>query len=141
MIEIVSYDNVSGLKFGSSESDALNQFGAPERIDDFRSSRELCYPDFIVRIRKNSGVFDEFTLLPGCEAMLNGHVISWDIEFLHHLARQGGDLKENVGFVVSEKLGISAAGLHQEDDVAIHAFARGTWDDLLKSMMPFSLPE
>lgn len=138
MIEIYSYESISGLMFGSSEKEALLRFGSPlVRRKNAWGKVELHYPDFILRYEKSFDAMRECTLLSGIDACLNGHAIEWSSEFLRYLAQQDPELFEMGGFVFSLKLGVSTVGLHQEDDVAIHAFCRGALDSAMKMAKPY----
>jgi len=79
--------------------------------------------------------------LPGCEATIDGIGVVWDMDFLRWLATQDADLREDLGFIVSYKLGIAATGFHDGDEAqkAIHAFRKGDWDQFFDQSVPFNV--
>ncbi|HKO93292.1 MAG TPA: hypothetical protein VJU61_19185, partial [Polyangiaceae bacterium] len=132
LLAIHSYIGVGGLAFGEMEARAFSLFGRPRARTMNRSRTvELCYPTFVLRFEP-SLTFNECTLLPGCQALLNGEPITWDQSFLLKLSVLDSALQEGSGFIVSLACGIALSGFHDEDpsQLAIHAFARGAWDDV-----------
>jgi hypothetical protein len=140
MIQIRSYSQINGLGFGVTEAEALINFGVPITSRKTpKGTRELVFRDFILRFEASSGALMECTILPGCDASINGTPVAWDSGFLRWLGEQDPDLKEVVGFIVSLKLGISATGFHDGDESqkAIHAFKRDSWNRFIVRMRPF----
>lgn len=136
MIHVISYVSVGGVPFGTSETEVIASFGKPlERRRNRGQTSELHYLNLIFRF-DDDGLM-ECTFLPGCSCALNGVRITWDHRFLSYLAQKEPNLVEFVGFVISLELGISAVGLHQEDDAAIHTFRRGLMDALIPKTRPF----
>lgn len=136
MIYVIPYVSVGGVPFGSPEAAVVAAFGEPlERRLNREQASELHYANLIFRF-DHDGLM-ECTVLPGCSCTLNGARITWDHHFLSYLAQEDPNLVEFAGFVISLKLGISAVGLHQEDDVAIHTFRQGLMDALISNCRPF----
>jgi len=140
MISIQSYSTVNGLEFGASEKDILACFGEPQQQWSNRSDgKDLHFDGFILRIGSPSMVLRECTLLPRCEAVINGMLVVWDDAFLAWLAAEDADLKTALGFIVSYRLGIAVSGFHDGDKAgkAIHAFGKGNWDQFVDRMAPY----
>lgn len=140
MINIYSFSRINDLEFGATEAEAVAAFGIPEvRRKNHEGEQECRYKDFILRFENSTGRFRECTLLPGCEASINGVHVAWDNDFIPWLFSKDSDLKEAFGFIVSLKLGIVASGFHDGDEAqkAIHAFRRGDWDMFGDRMKPF----
>lgn len=143
MIEVNSYQSINGIDFDSKQASVISLFGAPDRRSVNREKEvEFHFRDFILRFDANSEGLRECTLLPGCDAKVNGCLVDWLGGFLNWLASEDGDLKEVYGFVLSLKLGVAVTGFHDGDDSqkAIHAFRYGDWDMFLSEMKPFRLP-
>lgn len=141
MIEISSYKSINGITFGSSESDVISFFGQPIRHSkNSEKEAELHFPSFILRFDSVTGQLREASLLPKCDAVINGKLIIWDENFLFWLASEDQDLVEVLGFVISLKLGIAVSGFHDNDESqkAVHAFRHGDWDMFRNRMRPFS---
>lgn len=138
MIDVISYVSVGGIPYGGAEAEVVAAYGEPlARQRNREQISELHYSNLIFRFDEDG--LSECTFLPGCTSALHGHRMAWDHHFLSYLAQEDTNLVELAGFVISLKLGISAVGLHQEDDVAIHAFRRGLMDALLPKSRPFAL--
>lgn len=140
MIKINSYKDVNGISFGSSEHDLISVFGEPiGRSGNSQKEMELVYPDCIFRLVGDTGDLREVTLLPECDASINGQSVFWDKQMLHWLKSEDGELKEVFGFLVSLKLGIVLSGFHDDDESqkTIHAFRNGDWDMFKDRMHPF----
>jgi hypothetical protein len=143
MIELSSYRQVNGVPFESKEAAIITAFGEP----NFRSvngdgETELHYVSHVARFEAGSGFFREFTLLPGCEARVNGIQVVWEPSFLAVVQAADPQLLEALGFILSLKLGLAFSGFH-DDDVsqrAIHAFREGDWDMFRERMKPFLYP-
>ncbi|BEV71367.1 hypothetical protein THUN1379_08490 [Paludibacterium sp. THUN1379] len=143
MIEVKSYQSINCIDFDSEQTYVISLFGAPDcRSINREKEVKFHFRDFILRFDANSGGLRECTLLPGCNAKVNGYSVEWFDGFLNWLALEDGDLKEVYGFVLSLKLGLAVTGFHDGDESqkAIHAFRHGDWDMFLGEMKPFKLP-
>lgn len=143
MIQIISYDAINGLPFGSTEANAIAKFGPPTRRSKNRERElELHYPDFVLRFDADSGGLRECSLFPQCSGMINGAPVQWTEDFLRWLASEDQDLLEVLGFILSMKLGIAVSGFHDGDESqkAIHAFRKGDWDMFRNRMQSFKVP-
>lgn len=140
MIELITYQQVNGVPFGSQEAAIVAAFGDPKtRSVNHEGETELHYPTYIARFEAGSGQFREFTLLPGCEARLNGIEVAWQPSFLALVQVSDPELVEALGFILSLKLGLAFSGFHDDDESqrAIHAFREGDWDIFRERMKPF----
>jgi len=140
MIELISYQQVNGVAFGSGATAILEAFGEPAaRRVNLEGEFEFHYPTHITRFETGSGRFREFTLLPGCEACVNGIEVAWMPSFLAVVEVSDQQLVEALGFILSLKLGLAFSGFHDEDPSqrAIHAFRKGDWDIFHERMKPF----
>lgn len=140
MINIISYKHISGVEFGSKESDVLKGFGQPlSRSLSSDREKEFNYSDFVLRFDAATEELRECTLLPGCRGTLNGHAFDWSDDVLHWLSGQDRDLVEVFGFVLSLRLGVALSGFHDGDESqkAIHAFREGDWDSFRARMKPY----
>ena len=81
----------------------------------------------------------ECTLLPKASATIDGIKLTWDNEFLRKACDRDGNAKNVYGFIVLNNLGIAITGLHDKDksQLAVTAFSRGDFDDLLVGSSPF----
>ena len=140
MIEVTSYSDVNGVRFGASEAEVVAAFGQPnQRGRTHDDEEELRFQGFFLRFDSRLKELRECSLIPGCAAKINGIQVVWSEDFLHWLKLEDSDLKEVLGFVLSLKLGLAVSGFH-DDDVAqraIHAFRRGDWDMFLDRMRPY----
>lgn len=139
-MELTAYQQVNGVSFGSSEAAIIAAFGEPNaRRVNHEGETELHYPTHIARFEAGSGLFREFTLLPGCEARVNGIEVAWEPSFLAVVQDVDSELVEALGFILSLKLGLAFSGFHDDDESqrAIHAFREGDWDMFRERMKPF----
>jgi hypothetical protein len=140
MIEIAIYQQVNGVSFGCEEVDLIAAFGQPEaRRVNREGEMELHYPNYIARLDASSKRFREFTLLPGCDANINGIRVEWQPRFLSTIQEVDSALMEVLGFILSLKTGLAFSGFHDDDSaqMAIHAFCKGDWDIFRDQMKPF----
>lgn len=140
MIELITYQKVNGVPFGSREAAVIAAFGQPNaRRVNHEGETELHYSTHIARFEAGSGLFREFTLLPGCEARVNEIEVKWDPAFLAVVQASDSQLVEALGFILSLKLGLAFSGFHDDDESqrAIHAFREGDWDVFRNRMKPF----
>ena len=140
MIELTSYRQVNGVRFGSNEDEIVAAFGEPStRLVNHEGEIELLYPNCIARLEAGSKRFREFTLLPGCEARVNGIHVEWQPDFLGLIQSSDPNLFEVLGFILSLRLGLALSGFHDDDpsQMAIHAFREGDWAIFRQRMKPF----
>jgi hypothetical protein len=140
MIELITYQEVNGVPFGCREAAIVAAFGEPNaRRVNHEGETELHYPTHIARLEAGSGLFREFTLLPGCQARVNGIEVAWQPSFLAVVQDLDPQLVEALGFILSLKLGLAFSGFHDDDasQRAIHAFREGDWDIFRERMKPF----
>src|SRR5687767_9324901 len=128
MIRIISYKSINGVDFGASQSEVITQLGKPIKIGKNNEDElEFDYSSFVLRFEALSSQLRECTLLPNCQASINGVEVIWSYDFLRWLCSQDSDLKDLGDFVLSLKLGVSVSGFHdgETSHQAIHAFKRG----------------
>jgi hypothetical protein len=142
MIEIAAYNHANGARFGCGEAEVIALFGEPvSRIVNREGELEFHYPKHVARFDADSKQFRELTLLPGCEASLNGIPVIWEPGFLSSLHALDPDLVEVLGFILSLKMGLALSGFHDDDhsQMAVHAFREGDWDQFRPRMTPFNV--
>jgi hypothetical protein len=140
MLTVSTYQGVNGINFGSTEAAVVSALGSPmARLTDGEGCVELRYANCAARFNGESGHFRELTLLPGCEASINGVHLVWEPVLLQTILKLDPALVEVLGFVVSLKLGIALSGFHGGDQsqMAIHVFPEGDWDCFQSKMKPF----
>lgn len=126
------------MRFGSSESEAIDLFGKPnEVIFNREGEKGLFYENFVVRFDAADFTFREFTFLPKCPMSVDGIRIEWNESALRTVQAIDGNMKEVLGFVISIRLGLAFAGFHDEQEAerSVHAFRRGDWDDFKERMV------
>jgi len=143
-MEIKPYKSFGPLVFGqSSRADCVQLFGRPIQIKRNREGvEELHYDQFIIRIDPQTLAVRECTLLPRTDAIIAGIKITWDKSFLRRVCELDGSPKDVYGFIVLDHLGIAVTGIHDDDEsqLAITAFSKGEFDDLLPESVPFAIP-
>jgi hypothetical protein len=140
MLSVSTYQGVNGVSFGSNEAAVVSALGHPlERRTDHQGGVELRYACFTARINGEPARFTELTLLPNCEASVNGLRVVWAPVLLQTILKMDPALVEVLGFIVSLKLGIALSGFHDGDQcqMAIHVFREGEWDCFRSKMKPF----
>jgi hypothetical protein len=150
VIDISARTGINCLPFGSTEQQAVALFGEPaQRRPNFAGEPELHYQTFIIRFDAASGLFREFTLLPGCRAAINGTPVLWSPDFLQWLSASDPDLRQTAGCIVSYQLNLAAYGFHDCDpgafnddgEASIHLFQPGDWDIFKDRSAPWPLRE
>jgi hypothetical protein len=139
-MNILPYIGIDNLRFGSTASEAISKFGNPtnKRLTSDKE-KEYHYDGFIIRFDSEENRFRELTLLPGCQANLDGEAICWDVGYFSKLLAKDGEPKEVFGFILLLNLGIAMSGFHEDDESekTIHFFRKGDWDEFGSSMKDF----
>jgi hypothetical protein len=142
-MNIVPYTTFGPLKFGrSSKSDCVSMLGEPKRVrTNHEGVDEFHYDEFIIRFDPSNSTFREGTLLPRTAATIDDLDVTWDHEFLRQACDRDGSPRDVCGFIVLKSLGIAVTGLHDDDEpqLAITAFSKGEFDDLLIESVPFRI--
>lgn len=99
----------------------------------------MFYDGFILRFDSEAREFRECTLLPGCNARVNGVDVECGSGFFSWFLMQDNELKGIYEFIVSIKLGLALSGFHDGDcsQRAVHVFRRGEWDRFSGDLKPF----
>jgi hypothetical protein len=143
-MEIKPYISFGPLVFGqSSREDCVRFLDAPAHIRINREEvEELHYGQYIVRLDRSTHTVRECTLLPHADATIDGIKVTWDQNFLRRVCERDGSPRNVHGFIVLNHLGIAVTGIHDNDDsqLAIGAFSKGDFDDLLTDSVPFEIP-
>lgn len=86
-------------------------------------------------------MFVEATLLPYVEAHVNRIPITWDKIFLQRVCELDSTTVDSFGFIVSPKMGIAIAGIHDDDpsQMAITVFSESYLASWLEDAAPFRL--
>ncbi len=140
-IEIQAHARFGQLVFGESNpADCQAHFGEPLRIEANRGERlEYHYTEFIVRFHETIGRLEEVTLLPGCQARINGIEVTWDKAFLKAICGKVDQVYDAYGFIVLPALGVAVTGIHDDDppQLAITLFEKHAWDKLITKAKVF----
>ncbi len=140
-MEIRPFNSLGSLRFGQSDrSDCVACYGEPKVIrTNHEGIEEFHYKRFIFRFDSVTNLVRECTLLPKASATIDGIKLTWDNEFLRKACDRDGNAKNVYGFIVLNNLGIAITGLHDKDksQLAVTAFSRGDFDDLLVGSSPF----
>jgi hypothetical protein len=139
---IKPYISFGPLRFGvTTKDECIASFGAPVRIRRNREGiEEYHYSDFIVRFDPQKNVVQECTLFPKRPATVDDIELTWDEEFLRRACERDGDAKNVFGLIVLNHLGIAVSGIHDRDEsqLAVTAYRKGLFDDLLPQGKPLS---
>jgi hypothetical protein len=120
--------------------ECLQLLGLPFHRGINREGREeLQYGQYIVRFDASTRTVRECTLLPRTDAIISGIQVTWDHSFLRRACEIDGSPRDVYGFIVLPSLGIAVTGIHDNDDtqLAITAFSRGEFNELLAESIPF----
>ena len=143
-IVIVPYTAFGPLKFGkTTKQDCITLLGEPlEERASRMGVEEFVYEQCVVRFDRKTATVHECTLLPYTEAWVNGIAVTWDRTFLRLVCEQDQSPRDVYGFIVLVRLGIAVTGVHDADDgqLALTAFSRGAFDDMLPESTPFVMP-
>lgn len=141
MIEIITYKSIQGIDFGSNPQAIMLQFGSPklERLNRL-GEKEIHFESLVFRYSKDQDTLKEVTVIPECEIIVDGELVSWNKQFIKTL-ESAGPIYEVYGYLVSKIKGIALTGFHDGDEAgkAIHFFAQGEWDDMQDDMNHFTL--
>lgn len=141
MIDVNSYVSFGTLRFGeSSQDDCVASYGAPvETRKNHEGLEEFHYEGFVIRFDRDTNLVRECTLLPTTPAKVGGIDLTWDKSFLKRACEHDGDAKDVYGFIVLRNLGIAVTGIHDGDEsqLAVTAFSKGDFDDLLSEGATF----
>lgn len=145
MLEIVPYASVGPVAFSMSVERVLEVLGEPSADGrNFYERKSLLYGAMLVQFGDRDEGVVEVGLGPELPVVLGGVNVFSDSDVLSKLARMDrAPLElESEELVVLPRLGVSLMGFRSGDrsGLAITAFARGRWDDILPSMRPFGVP-
>lgn len=142
-MNVVPYQSFGPLGFGkSSKSDCVAALGEPRKASKDREGvEEFHYSGFIIRFDPTTSTVREVTLLPRTAASIDDIHLTWDHDFLRRACDRDGSPRDVHGFIVLENLGIAVTGIHDNDEsqLAITAFSRGGFDDLLVNSIPYQM--
>ncbi len=137
------YKSFGPLNFGeSTREDCMAQFGTPKQIRKNREgAEEYHYDEFIIRFDSVTNTVRECTLLPWAKASIAGFDITWDRAFIKNAYNFDQSPQNVYGFIVFNRLGIAVTGIHDHDDsqLAITAFSKGDFDELLADAVPYEI--
>jgi hypothetical protein len=140
-MEIKPYKSFGPLNFHQTTmNECLQLLGPPrQRRINREGIEEFQYDQYIVRFDPLNRTVRECTLLPHMDAIINGIKVTWDNSFLHRACELDGLPRDVYGLIVLPSLGIAVTGIHDNDDtqLAITAFSKGDFDDLLAESIPF----
>ena len=142
-IEIIPYSAFGPLSFGkTTKHECVLLLGDPlkERINR-KGIEEFEYEQFIVRFNSKTMTVRECTLLPHADAIISGITVTWDRNFLRLACEQDQSPRDVYGFIVFQRLGIAITGVHDDDEsqLAVTAFSKGEFDDLLPESTPYTM--
>lgn len=142
-IEIIPYTAFGPLLFGKTtmhETELL--LGEPlKKRFNRKGIEEFEYEQFIIRFNPKTFTVRECTLLPHAAATINGMTITWDRNFLRSACEQDQSPRDVYGFIVLQRLGLAITGIHDDDlsQLAVTAFTKGEFDDLLPESTPYTM--
>jgi len=146
MIEVVSYDNVNGLKFGATPEETIKIFGEPDSISKDQSDfMQFHYKDFTINFYEND-IFKEFILSPCTKAKINGVEIGWTLKEILNVIKLDKDPRMDDDGITLYDLGVYIYAFESSDDddfsnKTISFFARGNMDEFKEATKPFDLEE
>lgn len=140
---IVPYKSIGPLILGeTTDLECIALLGPPERILHMFADVECyCYKNVWVRIDNVTRRVNDCSLIPYAEGSVDGISVTWDKDFLRRVCVRDGEPMVAYGFVVLKNLGIAVSGIHDDDpsQMAVGAFLRDQWADMLKDAVPFQL--
>lgn len=144
-IQIIPYTAFGPLIFDkTTKEECLLLLGEPlKKRTNRKGVEEYEYQQFIIRFSPQTLTVRECTLLPYADGTVNGIKVTWDIDFLRLACEEDQSPRDVYGFIVLQRLGIAITGIHDEDksQLAITAFSKGEFDDLLPVSNPFVMSE
>ncbi|MBN2711204.1 MAG: hypothetical protein JXR97_02080 [Planctomycetes bacterium] len=142
-MNIIPYTSVDSLLFGESTiNDCIKLYGEPERTSVKRYGiKEYRYKGFIMRFEPEKGSLRECTLLPYSKAVFSDLPVTWDTSFLRQACAMDSAPVDIFGFIVLRDIGLAVTGIHDGDtgQLAVTAFSRGDFDDLMGDAKPFTI--
>lgn len=144
--EIVSYQRVGELRFGTSKCMTAQALGHIDRIVDTADGVIELYnfsSDIVAQLKKASDQLIEIGFGRRSKGVSYGDILFFEQparEVVRRLCKLDQNALVGYGVLVFLNLGLSLSGfLEDEDDTkAITVFARGVWDDIVPSMKPYS---
>jgi hypothetical protein len=138
-LEIHPNRGVGPLRFGDTPVAVTDAVGPPRKQVSTTGGRlEYEYELFAVRFSGTPPGMTELSFVPGAKLLWRGRDVFEERGILDDLLKEDGAPLEYVGFVVLYGLGLALTGFHDQDrsQLAVTAFAPGTWDDLRARMKP-----
>lgn len=143
IIEIIPYTAFGPLSFGkTTKQECVLLLGEPlKKRSNRKGIEEFEYEQFIIRFNPKTLTVQECTLLPYTDATISGITVTWDRNFLRLACEQDQSPRDVYGFIVLQRLGIAVSGVHDDDEsqLAVTAFSKGTFDDLLAESTPYTM--
>jgi hypothetical protein len=143
-IQITPYVSFGALMFNKTTKDeCVLLLGEPlNKRTNRKGAEEYEYQQFIVRFNTATPTVRECTLLPYTNASIDEITVTWDKTFLRQACEKDSSPRDVYGFIVFNRLGIAVTGIHDDDEsqLAITAFSKGEFDDLLLKSSPYLVP-
>jgi hypothetical protein len=140
-IQITPYVSFGALMFNKTTKDeCVLLLGEPlKKRTNRKGAEEYEYQQFIVRFNTATPTVRECTLLPYADASIDEIKVTWDKNFLRLACEQDSSPRNVYGFIIFNGLGIAVTGIHDDDEsqLAITAFSKGEFDDLLPKSSPY----
>lgn len=138
------YVEVSPLKFGMTEAEAISILGSPEmRLLTKKRDVDLRYPFGSLCFSGSTDKLAEIMFFPTAEITIEGINLFLNPEFYQVLIRKDGSALEYVGVLFLPHYGIGLTGFHDDNpsERSVAAYTGGRLDHLLKNFKPFELSD
>ena len=139
VFQVLPYVGAGPVTFGMTPEQVAALLGAPRRVqknvlgerDESREGVRVCY--------SGSGHVVEIGLAPPTTASYKGADLFGIDDPIALLLKDDPEPFESVGFLVFLQLGLTATGLHDDDQAqkAVTVFAPGRWDSARERLRPW----
>lgn len=130
IFELEPYAGADPIIFGINREELQENFGEPIRTTkNIKGEPVLYFPDFSVTFGKENRLL-EATFKPSVQLFYCGLNI-FDCNSISKLRSVDCKILEYVGILLLPEVGITASGLHNEEEKTVTIFSRGRIDHLL----------
>ena len=134
---IEPYIGTNKIKFSTSEEQCKAILGEPIRQSKNRKNEpKLVYKDQEVTLEIGGARIVEIAFRPDVMVLLHDIDVFNDVDALAKLSKIDAPL-EYVGILFFQALGISATGLHNQDDKVVTAISLGRFDAIAHNFCPY----
>lgn len=140
-IILKAYVGIDQLSFTTTEMECEKILGAPiRRSKNRKNETKLVYEKFEFTFPPDGSKILEMSFRPNIKLLVNEIDIFNDKMALNKLSKIDSPL-EYVGILFFPTLGISAAGLHRQDDKVVTAISKGRFDGVLHNFVPYNVSD